>query len=87
MKKHINGIVVVEGKSDVAFLSNYIDAEFVITSFVVSDGDTSRGKRETLLNSNPVFFSKSSKSLPLILTTLKPNAFALESKGSGPITS
>lgn len=32
MKKHINGIVVVEGKSDVAFLSNYIDAEFVITN-------------------------------------------------------
>lgn len=27
------------------------DAEFVITSFVVSDGDTSRGKRENLLNS------------------------------------
>ena len=28
----INGIVVVEGKSDIAFLSNFIDAEFVITN-------------------------------------------------------
>lgn len=32
MKKVINGIVVVEGKSDVALLSNYIDVEFVITN-------------------------------------------------------
>ena len=32
MKKVINGILVVEGKSDVSYLSNYIDAEFVITN-------------------------------------------------------
>ena len=32
MKKKINGIIVVEGKSDVAFLSAFIDAEFVITN-------------------------------------------------------
>ena len=32
MKKSINGIIVVEGKSDVAFLSTFIDAEFVITN-------------------------------------------------------
>lgn len=32
MKKHIDGIIVVEGKSDVAFLSNYIDAEYVTTN-------------------------------------------------------
>ena len=32
MKKQIKGILVVEGKSDVAFLTNYIDAEFVITN-------------------------------------------------------
>ena len=32
MKKHIDGVLVVEGKSDVSFLSNYIDAEFVITN-------------------------------------------------------
>lgn len=32
MKKIINGIVVVEGKSDVAFLSTFIDAEFVTTN-------------------------------------------------------
>lgn len=32
MKKIIDGILVVEGKSDVAFLSNYIDTEFVITN-------------------------------------------------------
>ena len=32
MKKHIDGVLVVEGKSDVSFLSNYLDAEFVITN-------------------------------------------------------
>ena len=32
MKKIIKGVLVVEGKSDVAFLENYIDAEFVITN-------------------------------------------------------
>ena len=32
MKKKIDGIVVVEGKTDVAFLSNYIETEFVITN-------------------------------------------------------
>lgn len=32
MKKKINGIIVVEGKSDVAFLSTFIDAEFVTTN-------------------------------------------------------
>ena len=32
MKEIINGIIVVEGKSDVAFLSSFIDAEFVITN-------------------------------------------------------
>lgn len=32
MKKKINGIIVVEGKSDVAFLSTFIDAEFVVTN-------------------------------------------------------
>lgn len=32
MKKIINGIIVVEGKTDVAFLSEFIDAEFVTTN-------------------------------------------------------
>lgn len=32
MKIKINGILVVEGKSDVAFLSEFIDAEFVTTN-------------------------------------------------------
>lgn len=32
MKQIIDGIIVVEGKTDVAFLSNFIDAEFVITN-------------------------------------------------------
>ena len=32
MKTIINGIIVVEGKSDVSFLSEFIDAEFVITN-------------------------------------------------------
>ena len=32
MKKIINGIIVVEGKTDVAFLSQFLDAEFVTTN-------------------------------------------------------
>lgn len=32
MKKIVNGIIVVEGKTDVVFLSEFIDAEFVITN-------------------------------------------------------
>ena len=32
MKKNVDGIIVVEGKSDVAFLSTFLDAEFVITN-------------------------------------------------------
>ena len=32
MKKKINGIIVVEGKTDAAFLSTFIDAEFVTTN-------------------------------------------------------
>lgn len=32
MKKTVNGIIVVEGKSDIAFLSQFIDAEFVPTN-------------------------------------------------------
>lgn len=32
MKTTINGIIVVEGKTDVEFLSSFIDAEFVITN-------------------------------------------------------
>jgi len=32
MKKILDGIIVVEGKTDVAFLSSFIDAEFVITN-------------------------------------------------------
>lgn len=32
MKKTINAIIVVEGKTDVQFLSSFIDADFVITN-------------------------------------------------------
>lgn len=32
MKKIINGIIVVEGKTDVSFLSEFIEAEFVTTN-------------------------------------------------------
>ena len=28
----VDGVIVVEGKSDIAFLSNFIEAEFVITN-------------------------------------------------------
>lgn len=40
MKKHIDGVLVVEGKSDVSFLSNYLDAEFVITNGSAISDDT-----------------------------------------------
>jgi len=32
MKNHFDGIIVVEGKTDVALLSTYIDAEYVISN-------------------------------------------------------
>lgn len=32
MKKVVNGIIVVEGITDVAFLSNFIEAEFITTN-------------------------------------------------------
>lgn len=32
MKKIVDGIIVVEGKTDVAFLSNFLEAEFVTTN-------------------------------------------------------
>lgn len=32
MKNHFDGIIVVEGKTDVALLSNYIDAEYVTSN-------------------------------------------------------
>ena len=40
MKKIIDGIIVVEGKTDVDFLSSYIDAEFVITNGSAISEDT-----------------------------------------------
>ena len=40
MKKKINGIIVVEGKTDVELLSSYIDAEFVITNGSAISKDT-----------------------------------------------
>ena len=40
MKKKINGVIVVEGKTDVELLSSYIDAEFVITNGSALDSKT-----------------------------------------------
>ena len=40
MKKKINGIIVVEGKTDVELLSSYIDAEFVTTNGSALDANT-----------------------------------------------
>ena len=40
MKKIINGIIVVEGKTDVDFLSSYIEAEFVVTNGSALNQDT-----------------------------------------------
>lgn len=40
MKDKINGIIVVEGKTDVALLSNYFDTEFVITNGSAIPEDT-----------------------------------------------
>lgn len=61
MKKHIDGIIVVEGKSDVAFLSNYIDAEFVITNgseiplSTIEYLKTARKNKEIIVLTDPDF--------------------------------
>ncbi|NCA96908.1 MAG: ribonuclease M5 [Bacteroidia bacterium] len=46
MKTSINAIIVVEGKSDIAFLSSFIDAEFVSTN----GSDVPDGTIDYLLN-------------------------------------
>lgn len=40
MKRFLNAILVVEGKSDVSYLSNFIDAEYVITNGSEISSDT-----------------------------------------------
>lgn len=47
MKKKIDGIVVVEGKTDVDFLSAYLDAEFVITNGSAISEDTIKYLKNT----------------------------------------
>lgn len=59
MKKNINGIIVVEGKTDVAFLSTFIDAEFVTTNGSEIPGKTidylrkSAGNRAVFILTDP----------------------------------
>ena len=62
MKKKINGIIVVEGKSDVELLSSYIDAEFVITNGSALDKKTieylKNANREIYVLTDPDFPGK-----------------------------
>lgn len=62
MKKIINGIVVVEGKSDVEFLSTYIDSEFVITNGSALSKETidylKNNKRDIYVLTDPDFPGK-----------------------------
>ena len=62
MKKKINGIIVVEGKTDVELLSSYIDAEFVITNGSALDNKTiqylKNSKREIYVLTDPDFPGK-----------------------------
>ena len=59
MKKIIDGIIVVEGASDVAFLSEFIDAEFVTTNGSDIPQDTigylqkSSGNRDIFVLTDP----------------------------------
>lgn len=59
MKRIINGIIVVEGKSDVAFLSEFLEAEFVITNGSEIPGKTieylknSQKKRDIFVLTDP----------------------------------
>ena len=59
MKKIINGIIVVEGKTDVAFLSEFIDAEFVTTNgseiphLVIDYLQKSQKKRDIFVLTDP----------------------------------
>lgn len=62
MKKKINGIIVVEGKSDVELLSSYIDAEFVITNGSAISDETitylKNSKRDIYVLTDPDFPGK-----------------------------
>lgn len=62
MKKIINKIIVVEGKSDVAFLSQFIDAEFVITNGSAVPEETinylKNVKKEIIVLTDPDFPGK-----------------------------
>lgn len=62
MKKKINGIIVVEGKTDVEMLSSYIEAEFVITNGSAIDPTTidylSKTNREIYVLTDPDFPGK-----------------------------
>lgn len=62
MKKIIDGIIVVEGKSDVEFLSSYIDAEYVITNGSALNKETidylKNTRREIYVLTDPDFPGK-----------------------------
>ena len=62
MKKKIDGIIVVEGKTDVEFLSSYIDAEYVITNGSALNEDTisylKNAKRDIYVLTDPDFPGK-----------------------------
>ena len=59
MKKQLDSILVVEGKTDVAFLSNYFDCEFVITNGSEISNDTisylknAKSKKEIIVLTDP----------------------------------
>jgi len=59
MRKIINGIIVVEGKSDVAFLSQFLNAEFVVTNGSAIPEETieylkkSSGNRDVFVLTDP----------------------------------
>jgi len=74
MKKFINKIIVVEGKSDVSFLSQYIDAEFVTTNGSEVSKETidylRNTKKEIIVLTDPDFPGKKIRD---VLDSLIPN--------------
>ena len=77
MKRYLDGILVVEGKEDVSYLSNYIASEIVTTNgFEISKATISYLKtKKTIILTDP---DEAGKKIREKLNTLLPNAINVE---------
>ena len=77
MKIYLDGILVVEGKEDASYLSNYIDSEIVVTNgYEISDATITylKGKRIIVLT-DP---DEAGKRIREMLNALLPSAINVE---------